>query len=180
LLTFVGAFFVQHLGVGEGAVGWLLASGAAAHFVASSRSRTLANLVPRRHLVAGAGLLMAVLLFVQLRATTAGVAVVVFCLLGLTAGTRMPISSGLGLEQLPDQPGAMMAARTAATQLGYLLGAVIGGAVLASWGYGTLGTVLAAGMAASALLILRVDDPLETPATVPRVAAIAGRSRSGR
>lgn len=51
-----------------------------------------------------------------------------------------------------------MAARTAATQLGYLLGAVIGGAVIAGPGYGTLGIVLAAGMAASALLILRVDD----------------------
>jgi predicted MFS family arabinose efflux permease len=55
----------------------------------------------------------------------------------------------------------MMAARTGATQLGYLLGAVIGGAVIAGAGYGTLGIVLAAGMAASALLILRVDDPLE-------------------
>jgi predicted MFS family arabinose efflux permease len=55
----------------------------------------------------------------------------------------------------------MMAARTAATQFGYLLGAVVGGAVIAGPGYATLGVVLAVGMAASALLILRVDDPLE-------------------
>jgi predicted MFS family arabinose efflux permease len=69
----------------------------------------------------------------------------------------------------------MMAARTAATQLGYLLGAVIGGAVIAGAGYGALGFVLAAGMAASAWLILRVDDPREVP-TLPagRVEAAAG------
>jgi predicted MFS family arabinose efflux permease len=53
----------------------------------------------------------------------------------------------------------MMAARTAATQLGYLLGAVVGGAVIAGAGFGTLGIVLAAGMAASAVLTLRVDEP---------------------
>jgi predicted MFS family arabinose efflux permease len=85
----------------------------------------------------------------------------VFCLIGLAAGIRTPASSGLGLEQLPDHPGAMMAARTAATQLGYLLGAAVGGAVIAGAGYGTLGFALAVGMALSAVLVLRVDDPLE-------------------
>jgi predicted MFS family arabinose efflux permease len=55
----------------------------------------------------------------------------------------------------------MMAARTAATQLGYLLGAVIGGAVISSGGYGTLGIVLAVGMAGSAVLVLGVDDQLQ-------------------
>ena len=55
----------------------------------------------------------------------------------------------------------MMAARTASTQLGYLLGAVIGGAVIAGPGHGPLGIVWAVGMAVSALLILRVDDPRE-------------------
>lgn len=54
-----------------------------------------------------------------------------------------------------------MAARTAATQLGYLAGAAVGGAVIASAGYGTLGIVLAVGMVVSALLVLRVSDPLE-------------------
>jgi predicted MFS family arabinose efflux permease len=55
----------------------------------------------------------------------------------------------------------MMAARTAATQLGYLLGAVVGGAVIAGSGYGVLGLVLAAFMVASAGLVLRVHDPRE-------------------
>ena len=87
-----------------------------------------------------------------------------FCLIGLAAGVRTPVSSALGLAQLPEHPGAMMAARTAATQLGYLLGAAAGGVVISVAGFGTLGLVLAASMAASALLMLRVDDPRE-PAT---------------
>ena len=103
---------------------------------------------------------MAVLLPVQLSVTgSVPLAVGVFCLIELVAGIRTPASSGL--EQLPDHPGAMMAARTAATQLGYLLGAAVGGAIMAGAGCGTLGFVLAAGMAVSAVLVLRVDDTLE-------------------
>ncbi len=105
---------------------------------------------------------MAILLFVLLRLTaSAPVAVATFCFLGLAAGVRSPASSGLGLKQLPRHSGAMMAARTAATQLGYMIGAVVGGAAISHGGYGTLGVVLGIGMAGSAWLILRVDDRLE-------------------
>ena len=41
----------------------------------------------------------------------------------------------------------MMGARTASAQLGYLIGAVVGGVVLALSGFGALGFVLFAGMA---------------------------------
>lgn len=162
LLTFIGAFFIERLGVREAAVGWFLAAGATAYFVAATRGGSLADWMPRRHLVAASALSMAVLVVLLLNLTgSVAVAVGVFCLTGLAAGVRTPASSGLGLEQLPDHPGAMMAARTAATQLGYLIGAVIGGAVIAGPGYGTLGVVLAIGIGVSALLILRVDDPLD-------------------
>lgn len=167
LLTFIGAYFVDSLGVGEATVGWLLASGATAYFAASTRSGMLAAMLPRRRLVAGSALVMAMLLVIQLAVSgSAALGTAIFCLVGLAAGVRTPASSGLGLEQLPDHPGAMMAARTAATQLGYLLGAVIGGAVIASAGFGALGVVLAVGMAGSAVLILRVDDPLERRSAV--------------
>lgn len=162
VLTFVGAFFIERLGVAQTAAGWMLAAGAAAHFAASSRSGTLVGLIPRRRLVAASALIMAILFFVLLRlSASAPVAIAAFCLAGLAAGVRSPASSGLGLEQMPGHPGAMMAARTAATQLGYLLGAVVGGAAISHGGYGSLGIVLAIGMAASAGLILRVDDRLE-------------------
>jgi predicted MFS family arabinose efflux permease len=162
LLTFVGAFFVERLDVGEAAAGWLLAAGAAAYVGASTRSKLLIDRVPRRSLVAGSALVMAALLPVLLGLDAgAAAAAGVFCLIGATAGVRTPVSSGLGLDQLPRHPDAMMAARTAVTQLGYLIGAVVGGAVIAIAGYSALGGVLAVGMAISALLVLRVRDPLD-------------------
>jgi len=159
LLTFVGAFFIDTFDVGEGAAGWLLAAGAAAYFAASTRSGRLVARFPRRHLVAASALVMAALL--PLFLGTSGsvlVGALLFCLLGMTAGVRTPASSSLGLEQIADHPGTMAAARTGATQLGYLLGAAVGGLVIAAAGYRALGVVLAAGMAASALLVLRVRE----------------------
>jgi predicted MFS family arabinose efflux permease len=116
--------------------------------------------LPRRRLVAGSALGMAVLLPALLTMTSlgAGPAAAAFCLLGLAAGVRTPASSGLGLDQLPGHRQAMMGARTTVTQLGYLLGAVVGGTVIALGGYGGLGGVLAAAMVTSAVLILRVRD----------------------
>ncbi|HUO70693.1 MAG TPA: MFS transporter [Solirubrobacteraceae bacterium] len=167
LLTFAGAFFIERLGVPEAATGWLLATGAAAHLAGATKSGPLVSRVPRRRLVAGSALTMAILVFVLLGLTSAApAAVATFCALALAAGIRSPASSGLGLEQLPGHPGAMMAARTAATQLGYLLGAIVGGAVISRGGYGTLGIVLALSMASSAVLILRVDDGRTMPRKV--------------
>jgi predicted MFS family arabinose efflux permease len=162
LLTFVGAFFVERLGVSEADVGWLLAAGAGAFFVASTHSAPLVERVARQRLVAAAALAMAALLVGEFRLADPAAAVAGFCVIGLVAGIRTPASGGLGLAQLPDQPGAAMAARTAATQLGYLAGAVIGGAVIATSGYPALGVVLAAAMVASAALILRVSAPAES------------------
>ena len=69
LLTFVGAFFIERLGVSQAAAGWLLATGAAAHFTASTRSGTLVALVSRRRLAAGSALIMAILFYVLLGLT---------------------------------------------------------------------------------------------------------------
>jgi predicted MFS family arabinose efflux permease len=90
-----------------------------------------------------------------------------FFVMALCAGVRSTGSSALGLSQLPAQPGSMMAARTAAAQLGYMVGAVAGGAVLALSGFGALGFVLFGGMAFAALLVTRVRDPLAYAAPRP-------------
>lgn len=164
LLTFVGAFFIQTLAVDAATAGWLLAAGAAAFFAASTRSGRLVARVARRRLVAAAAVAMAAL-GLALLALRLGVvpAVVLFCLVGVAAGVRTPISSGLALELLPGQAGAMMAIRSAVTQLGYLLGAAVGGALLAAWGYAALGVMVAVGMTVSGLLVLRVREPSARP-----------------
>lgn len=54
-----------------------------------------------------------------------------------------------------------MTAQGAVTQLGYLLGALAGAAVLGSSGYAVLGVALGAGLLVSALLFTHVADPLD-------------------
>jgi predicted MFS family arabinose efflux permease len=170
LLTFVGALFIQRLGASAAQAGWLLAAGAAGFLASSSRSRAIAARVSRRYAAAAASFAMTLLLVVEFALTSSPVAGgAVFFVTGLAAGVRTPLSGSLGLEQLPRQPGAMMAARTAATQAGYLLGAVGGGAVIATAGYAAVGVFFAAAMAASALLVLRVDDPREARRAGPAV-----------
>jgi predicted MFS family arabinose efflux permease len=158
-LTFNGVFFVESLRVPPGAVGWPLAAAAAAYFVSSAFSGRLVVLVPRRLLVAGAALLMAVLLPLLLGVARSVPTAVLLCLLlGAAAGVRTPASGSLGLAQLSHHPGAMMAVRTGATQLGYMLGSLVGGAVIVGMGYGALGLVLAAGLIISASLVLRLEE----------------------
>ncbi|MGB3953607.1 MAG: hypothetical protein WBK99_10800, partial [Solirubrobacterales bacterium] len=84
------------------------------------------------------------------------VTVALGCLMGVGAGLRAVSSSTLALDQIPDRPGAMMAARTAAVQVGYLIGASIGGIAVDIAGYGSLGVLMIFGMAASAAVMASV------------------------
>ncbi len=170
-LTFSGAFFAQALGASPTTAGWLLTVGPAAFVVASATSGRLARMASRRRLVATAAALMAALVPVLLgRVDSVASAVVLCCLIGFAAGVRTPAAGALGLAQLVDRPGAMMTARTAVTQAGYLVGATVGGALVTGPGYGVLGLVLGLGLAASAVLVLRVHDP----------AALAGAAQAIR
>lgn len=173
-LTFSGAFFLEVLGVRETVVGWLLAAGPVGYVVAATGGGRLVRALPRRFLVALAAAAMAVLLPVLLAAAGSVAAAVAVCfLVGLAAGVRTPASSRLGMAQLPEHPGAMMTARTAVTQAGYLAGAVVGGAMLSGPGYGALGFVLGVALAASSLLVLRVDDPATPDTEGTRPATMA-------
>jgi len=164
-LTYAGAFYIQSYGVEESAVGLLLAAGSLVFLGASLNTERLMRRFPRRPLIALAALGMGALL-VPLLSHTPSIAFTlgVFCVMAFFAAVRSTGASALGLAQLPGRPGAMMGARTASAQLGYLVGAAAGGLVLALADFAALGLVLCAGMAVSALLILRVNDPAGAPA----------------
>jgi predicted MFS family arabinose efflux permease len=160
-LTFSGAFFIEVLGTSESTVGWLLALGPAAFVLsATTQSPALAKRFPRPRVVTvtvfSIGLLLVVLLVMS---RSVMVAAGLNVLIGAAAGLRTPLSSTLGLAQLPDLPGAMMSVRTAVNQLGYLFAGLIGGVVIATWGYAALGLVLAVILGISGLLFLRVREP---------------------
>jgi predicted MFS family arabinose efflux permease len=164
-LTYAGAFYIENYGVDESEVGVLLSVGSVVFLLVSTNTVHLTRRLPRKAVVVVSGLLMGVLLVPVLNLTpSVWFTLGVFCLMALFASLRSSAGSALGLAQLPSRPGAMMGARTASGQLGYMIGAAAGGAVLAVAGFGALGFVLFAGMALSATLMARVHDPLAEPA----------------
>jgi predicted MFS family arabinose efflux permease len=178
-LTFIGAYFIERYDVSESTAGILLALGAAAFFVSAVRGAPLLGHFPQQRLIVATVLVMGALIALQFG--THGVmwiAVGVFFLCAAAGGIRTTVSSTLGLAQLPAQPGSMMAARTAATQMGYLLGGLIGGAALVWGGYAALGIVLATGLILCAALILRVTDPRTREVAEPAEAGARDLSRS--
>lgn len=170
-LTFTGAFFIERYGVGESVAGILLALGAAVFFVTSVRGSSLVSHLPRPRLIAAAALILGTLSAVQFNAqAVVWIALVAFFLSAVAGGVRSTASSTLGLAQLPNQPGSMMAARTATLQMGYLLGGLVGGATLAWSGYAALGIIIAASLILCAALVLRVHDPLAREVAGPAMA----------
>jgi predicted MFS family arabinose efflux permease len=166
-LTYIGAFYVQTYDVEESLVGFLLAIGSFAFLISTLGTNRLVERLGgrRRRLVVTSALAMGSLVAVIMNVTPAvAFTVVMFFLMALCAGVRSTGSSALALGLLPAQPGAMMAARTISAQLGYTVGAMIGGVVLAVADFGALGFFLLVGMAFSALLITRVAEPQETVA----------------
>ena len=159
-LTYAGAFYIESYGTSEATVGVLLAAGSVVFLVGSLNTERLLDRLPRRPTIAAAALAMGAMLVPVLNLTpSVGFTLGVFCVMALFASFRSTGASALGLDQMPSRAGSMMGARTASAQLGYMIGAALGAAVLAAADFGTLGFVLFAGMAFSALLILGVSDP---------------------
>jgi predicted MFS family arabinose efflux permease len=160
-LTYIGAFYIKEYGVRESLVGVLLAVGSLAFLIATLNTDRLVQAVGRRRpLVVGGALSMGCFAAVIFNVTpSVAVTLALFFVMALCAGVRTTSSSALALSQLPAQPGSMMAARSASAQFGYMVGALLGGVVLAVADFGTLGFVLLGGLGLSALLVLRVDEP---------------------
>ncbi|HEX8744175.1 MAG TPA: MFS transporter [Thermoleophilaceae bacterium] len=166
-LTYIGAFYVQTYDVRESLVGFLLAIGSVAFLISTLGTDRLVRRLGgrRRRMVIGSALGMGSLVLVIMNVTPAvAFTVSLFFLMALCAGVRSTGSSALALGLMPSQPGAMMAARTTSAQLGYTLGAMIGGLVIAVAGFGALGVFLFVGMAFSAVLIARVGEPQDAVA----------------
>jgi predicted MFS family arabinose efflux permease len=168
-LTYIGAFYVKEYGVRESLVGVLLAVGSLAFLIATLNTDRLVRAVgARRPLVVVSALSMGSFAAVIFNFTpSVAVTLALFFVMALCAGVRTTSSSALALSQLPAQPGSMMAARSASAQFGYMVGAMLGGVVLAVADFGTLGFVLLGGLGLSALLVLRVHEPARSVAGAP-------------
>ena len=159
-LTYIGAFYIETYDSSTTTVGFLLAIGSLCFLATTITTPRWLGRYPRRPLVIASALAMGSLVALTLNVTpSVFFTLAVFCVMAVFAGLRTTGSSLLGLDQLPERPGSMMGARTASAQLGYMIGASAGGAVLALAGFGALGFVILTGMAISALLLTGVRDP---------------------
>lgn len=170
-ITYVAAFYSEQFGLGEAAVGVLLPLGSLAFMVGSTAAGRLGARWNKRALLIAStlamGLIAAALFnFHPLLAVTLALAIA----MGIAAGLRAAGSSTLALDQLPERPGAMMAARTGAVQVGYLIGAFAGGIVVDAAGFGGLGVFMVVGMAASALVMAGVPARAAARAADPAPA----------
>lgn len=159
-LTYAAVFYIRNYDTSVGTIGFLLAGGSLIFLLSSLNTARITTRFTRKPLLVICAFGMGAVLVPMLNwAPSVLGTFLMFCAMAVFAGIRLAGSSALGLEQLPDRPGAMMGARTSAAQLGYMVGAAGGGLVLALWGFGTLGFVLFAGMTLSALLLAGVHDP---------------------
>ena len=182
LLVYAGALFDESYDSSPTAVGAMLALAAVAFVAGNFAFRRAAEGDARRSLFAlalGMAFLVALLGTVRLSPTVSAVVLASTSFLG---GGRSLLGNAFALRLAPEQRAAAMAVRAAVNQLGYFVGAAVGGAALQSAGYPGLGLVLAVLFVVGALMLVeRVPTPpLHTHARLParlRRAAVPVRAR---
>lgn len=143
-LVFIGALFVQSYGLSIAATGLALGLGALVYVPGNLLFRRLVDAHGRTLLIAlplSAAVAVTVLGAFRL---SAWFSFAVFSALSFIAGGRTLAGSARGLDLAPEVRLGVTGVRAAAIQLGYFVGAAVGGAALASGGYGALGLAFAA------------------------------------
>jgi predicted MFS family arabinose efflux permease len=164
VLTYSGALLLESYEISPGvvALGLGLMATAMLPGTFTARRRTAHATLP---LLAGLTAFQgaAVLTLGALRVGVA-VTLALLAVMAFVNGRRSMFASALGMDTAPEDRVAVMSMRAAANQLGYLLGATVGGLALALGGFLALGAALAALFLAAALI--------HFPAFIPRPAAI--------
>ncbi len=165
-ITYIAAFYSEEFGLSEALIGILLPLGSAAFMAGSTTAARAGARWSKRLLLIVSTLAMGFIAALLFNFHPAVLVTLAFAIcMGIAAGLRAAGSSTLALDQLPDKPGAMMAARTGAVQIGYLVGAFIGGVIVDGPGYGALGVFMIVGMAGSALVMAGVPSRTSPGAT---------------
>ena len=97
-------------------------------------------------------LLVAVMLMLYTNVPVLWLSATLAALVALLSGIRFTSSNSLALEQIPQLRGSMMSVSRAADDLGAVIGTVLGGLALYSFGYGALGITLGTMSVAAAIV----------------------------
>ena len=161
-LVFVGALFVESYGLSSGETGLVLGSGALVLIPGNLLFRRWVDHHGRALLVVlalGAAVTVAVL--GAFRPST-WFSLGAFSVLAFLAGGRTLAGAAAGLDLAPELLLGVTGIRTAALQLGYFLGAAVGGLALAAGGYRALGLALSAMFVAGTIPHL-LPEPARNP-----------------
>jgi MFS transporter, DHA1 family, inner membrane transport protein len=160
--VFVGALFIESYDLSVAATGLVLGVGALVYLPGNLLFRRLVD-AHERALLVGLALSAAVTVTVLgTRRPSVWFSLVVFSVLSFIAGGRTLAGSSRGLSLAPELRLGVTGVRTAAIQLGYFVGAAVGGGALALGGYSALGLafgVLFVSAAVPHLLPGTAEDP---------------------
>jgi MFS transporter, DHA1 family, inner membrane transport protein len=143
-LIYAGALFVESYGSSTSAVGVLLAVVALAYLPGNFLARRWVDTRARR-LLWSLPMAMAVgaILLGMVRPGIV-VSTVLLSMMAFLAGARTIAGGALGLDLVPEDRMGTMSVRTAASQIGYLVGGAAGGVALGLGGYPALGSAFGA------------------------------------
>lgn len=173
-LVYAGAFFVETYDVTTGVAGMLLGIGAAAYLPGNFLGRAWLSRGPAGPLLAfGTAAAAMSLVFGGVRPAVV-FSTAAFSILAFFSAGRTIAGAALGLHLSGGHRLAAMSVRTAMQQFGYLIGSVVGGVVLARWGYGGFGLAFT-GMFLAATALLVPAARRARAAAAPRRAAASDR-----
>ena len=166
-LVFVGAMLVDSYGSSPGTAGLLLGLAAVVYLPGNFLARRWIGKRSRAMLVVLVLVAAAVVTVLgAYRPSPLGSAAILSAL-AFVAGARTIVGSALGLAVCSQRQVFAMRMRAAATQFGYLFGAVLGGLALAAWGYSGMGATFGAlfGLAAIPHCVALIAERRPQPAT---------------
>jgi predicted MFS family arabinose efflux permease len=149
-LVFAGALFATTYGAGPLAVGIVLGAGAAAYLPGNFAARRWVERSPRASALALAAAATLVAPAVYGARSSLPLSIALFALMSAIGGGRTLAGSARGLELAGSHPVSSSGIRAAALQLGYLVGAGLGGTAVSLGGLTALGVLLGAVFAGAA------------------------------
>ncbi len=158
-LVFLGAFYISEHDRSTALTGVLLSLTALAFVAGSLISSRVAEVIGIKPAICGGAAASALALIVALTMMPGvWVSLALLMLFGMMQGVRGAAASVLGLMQSPEHQGAMMGFRASVVQMGYVVGGLIGGALLAAGGYALLGIMFGLVIVAASLFMAAMVD----------------------
>jgi DHA1 family inner membrane transport protein len=156
-LVFSGALFAESYGSSPGLTGFLLSVAAAAYVVGNLVARRLGGRDTRRVLTLLAAALAIVDGLFGVARVDAATSTALLATAAALAGARTLVSSLFAVSTPPELRPTVTGLRSATMQIGYFVGALIGGVALAAGGYSGLGAAMGASFAGAAALLAGSD-----------------------